>query len=398
MRLEPESFALMFFSSYGTSLRTWDGAGMLSRETEYLRMLQDRLGPAALMSYGGGMGEEVLAEEGGLAALKGRPSWAPMPLYSVLAPLIHRRSMRASDVYRTSQLRGAWTAALASMLHRKALVVRTGYVWSQFNRAGGGSGMRLRLVNMLERFALKRADIVIAASEADRDSLISLHGLDAERVHVAPNPVDTRLFRPDPKIKREPGLITFIGRLEPQKGLDKLIDALDKAPRARLRIIGNGSERLALTKLAANRKVEFLGMVANEKLPALLRESEGFVLPSAYEGTPKALLEAMACAIPVIAARSEGSAGVITDGVNGLLAERTADGLARSINALLRDTDLRTRLSIAGWRYVNERHSMQAVADLEADLIRQAAEMRGVRLATYEDAAIEEPESYDRAA
>lgn len=372
--------AISVFSSYGTSLRTWDDAGMLSREAEYLRLLQSHLGPVSMLSYGGGIGEEVLAEEASLETVKMRPRWTSKPVYSVFAGLIHWRSLRASRAFRTNQLRGAWTAAIASMIHRKPLAVRSGYIWSQFNENAGGSGLRLKIVKSLEKFALNRADVVIVASEADRDLLITRHGVPGEKAHVVPNPIDTRMFCPDPSVKPLPGLITFIGRLEPQKGIGTLIDSMNQVPNGKLRIIGDGSQRQALEERAEGLDVEFMGTVRNEKLPALLREAQLFALPSLYEGTPKALLEAMACGLPVIASRSGGNEGVIVGGINGLLVERTPSEFSGGINKLMRDSELREKFSIAGRRYVSERHSMEAAAKHEARIIREMAERRGVTL------------------
>ena len=379
-RSEPE-IAVTVFASYGTSLETWDRAGMFGRETAYLRMLQEQAGPLALVKYGSGDAEDRLSPQSGLAAVRGGRLRMPRAAYSVLAPIAHWRLLRRSVVFRTNQLRGAWTAALAAMLHRRPLLVRTGYVWSQFNRAAGGSGVRAKLVMWLERFALRRAGAVVVASAADREYVVQRHGILAEKVHIVPNPIDTATFRPGPAIAREPGLVTFVGRLEPQKGAGLLIEAVMRTPGAKLRIIGDGSLRPQLERMAAGcGRVEFMGAVPNEKLPSLLRRSQLFVLPSLYEGTPKSLLEAMACGVAVVAARTPGNTGVVTQGENGLLAEPTPGALAEAISSLLGDAALRERLGEAAARYVREHHSAQSAAAQEAALIRSLAAERGLAL------------------
>jgi glycosyltransferase involved in cell wall biosynthesis len=281
--------------------------------------------------------------------------------------------LRRTDVFRTNQLRGAWTAAIASLLHRKPLLVRTGYIWSQFEKTGKTSKigrLRSRFVFALERFAIRRASLVITASEADRESIIGSHGIPEGKVEVIPNPIDTELFSPAAEGHVQPGLVTFVGRLEPQKGVDLLIEAVHQLPGAKLRVVGDGSLRTTLENMATAQGVEFTGTVPNEQLPSLLSETAVFVLPSHFEGTPKALLEAMACGAAVVATRVPGSNGIVEHGKTGLVAEPNAEALAAAIGSILANHELRDRLGAAARRHVEERHSMLAAAERESELIR----------------------------
>lgn len=368
------------FSSYRTSLATWRRAGILSRETRYLRLLSDQLGKTALITYDGT--DRQYPDTNGVCLITGKPRIVPAALYSVFAPVIHWRLLRRTALFRTNQLRGAWTAAIASMLHRKPLVVRTGYVWSRFNqaeranranRARKTGGLRSRLILALERLALRRASLVITASEADRDLLMELHGVPAKKMRVVPNPVDTDLFLPRSERPVRPCLVTYIGRLEPQKGVDMLIDAVSQAPGAELRVVGDGSLRAKLEEQASGMAVEFTGAVPNERLPELMAETAVFVLPSLFEGTPKALLEAMACGVAVVATRVPGTDGIVADGETGMVVEPNAEAIASAITALLADDGLRNRLGAAARRYVEARHSMLGAAEQEAGLIRSVS-------------------------
>lgn len=120
--------------------------------------------------------------------------------------------------------------------------------------------------------------------------------------------------------------VLAVGRLDAQKGYVDLLKALShlKAvnPSPRVLIAGEGPERATLEKLisslALGDTVRLLGSVSN--VPELLQRAELFVMPSLFEGTPLALLEAIAAGTPVIAARFGGVEEIVEDGVTGLLA------------------------------------------------------------------------------
>lgn len=159
------------------------------------------------------------------------------------------------------------------------------------------------------------ADVVTAVSQdiADRvcESQGERHG---RRVTVIANGVDTRFWHPVPQHPRETGLVTArivaVGRLEQVKGYDLLIEALARLRTAgiatSLTLIGDGSQRAVLEKqtqvAGIDDRVVFTGPLPREQVRARLHEADLFVLPSRSEGTPLALLEAMATGTACLAA------------------------------------------------------------------------------------------------
>jgi glycosyltransferase involved in cell wall biosynthesis len=143
--------------------------------------------------------------------------------------------------------------------------------------------------------------------------------------------------------------LVYIGRFNAQKNLPALIRAAALSG-ASLDLYGGGELEPKLKALAAETgaKVTFRGRVANDRIPALLAQYKAFILPSLFEGNPKALLEAMACGCAVIASDAPGIAGLITHGENGYLcAPDNEAALAAAIRTVLDDGELRARMGLA---------------------------------------------------
>jgi glycosyltransferase involved in cell wall biosynthesis len=169
--------------------------------------------------------------------------------------------------------------------------------------------------------------------------------------------------------------VIFVGRLAPEKNLGALVEAVARVPGARLRLVGDGPERAALERAArgAGVRVEFTGTVRNEAVPGLLNGATLFALPSRYEGQPKALLEAMACGLPVVGADVPGIREVLRHGDTGWLCAPDADSFARALRVLLDDAALRERLGRQARAAIEREHSVEAVVERELAVIRELA-------------------------
>ena len=184
----------------------------------------------------------------------------------------------------------------------------------------------------------KRADAFVAISDAVHRELVA-SGYDPARVVDLPNgvPVPDVPWTPRPGWEGSPRAV-FVGRLAIEKGLDSLIDAwpivLESFPEARLTMVGEGPERLALAdRIAGQRVGHAVAMPGSSPDPAAdLRESDLFILPSREEGMSIALLEAMAMGMPLVASDIPGNRKLISDGIHGRLAPpNDPKSLARAI-------------------------------------------------------------------
>jgi glycosyltransferase involved in cell wall biosynthesis len=362
---------LVLFLTRATPLATWHQVGILEREAALYRQLRPLVGSIRVVTSGGPEELRYRYALGDVEILYNRHGLPPNA-YSLLAPLLHRRALQAGTLYKTNQLDGAWTALLAGQLYRKPVVVRAGYLWAPTFTKVVGRTWKTRLAHRLERLALRRADAVILTTAAMKQQVAGQYGIAPERIAVIPNFVDTELFRPDPQVTPLPGRILFVGRLEPEKNLPAVLEALKQTPGASLALVGQGSQGPALAAYAQQHglAVEFLGRIPNTRLPEEIRRAEVFILPSLYEGHPKALIEAMACGAAVIGSDAPGIRELIRHEETGLLCVPGAAGIAAALRRLLADADLRARLGAAARAAAAQQFSLTSVVQTELALYR----------------------------
>jgi glycosyltransferase involved in cell wall biosynthesis len=203
--------------------------------------------------------------------------------------------------------------------------------------------------------------IVLTASQAR--FLSEQYGIREERIFVVPNGIEERYFldadaapaqersaqersAQESSTQDGPLRLLFVGRLDAQKNVARLLDAMSllREP-VRLRLVGDGELRAGLEAQAVRLglDVEFAGRLLGSDLVAAYRQADAFVLPSDKEGMPLAALEAMAAGLPVVATDVPGSADLLR-GV-GILAEPEAAALAAAIDSLAADPQLRGKVA-----------------------------------------------------
>lgn len=201
-------------------------------------------------------------------------------------------------------------------------------------------------VGLWERTVL-RCDHLFSNSLSVKDSLAREYGLASE---VIPTGVDTKFFSPDwyrpPNPKPR---ILFAGSLRPFKQPQFLLAAAARFPHADFRIAGEGMLRAQLEARIRKedlQNVTLLGMLAAEELREEYRQADVFLFPSAWEGSPKVVLEAAACGLPVIV-RNAYSAETVVHEITGFQA--TCDNeLYSSLQCLLSNAERRRKMGEAG--------------------------------------------------
>ena len=264
-----------------------------------------------------------------------------------------------------SQLSGAWAGVPIVQMFHTLGEMKNRVARSDDERAGPA-----RLEG--ERHILERADRVVVATMAERTQLRFLYKADARKMVTIPPGVDTSHFYPIPPdeakqyigLKPEDRMILFVGRIEPLKGIDTLIQAmscLDLREHQRpvhLAIIGGEpnarqeelTEEMARLKklcddLAVGQTVVFLGKRGQDTLPYYYSAAEAVVMPSLYESFGMVALEAMACGTPVIASEVGGLGYLVQNEVTGYtIPDSDPQLLCRRLSDLLNDAHEREAL------------------------------------------------------
>ncbi len=357
--------------SHGTTIQDWHKGGLLDREITYLTRLHERLGEVVALTY----------DKPGVELESLRPVASPIKVrenqlrldyraYGFLAPFLQTGHFKDLDAVRTTQLSGAWMAALASKRHGMPFILRCGYLRSLFYEKGGAPGWRIRLAKIMERFAVRSANHVFAATQSDIDALVALSGENIDKFTLLPNPIDSKMFQPTDSNTPWRGKILFIGRLHEQKNLEPLIDVVNESKMWELMIVGDGPLRNELQKRAKSQRISFHGFIPNSELPALLCSCDTFVLPSHFEGNPKSLLEAMSCGCAVIGAHSAGISNLIEDGETGILFENGVVGLNSALMRFEKDSKLRKKCSRGARQFILKNYDIDVIADREASIIQ----------------------------
>jgi glycosyltransferase involved in cell wall biosynthesis len=206
--------------------------------------------------------------------------------------------------------------------------------------------VRPEAIRLYEQTVL-RCDYLFSNSCSVQRSLWGEYGLQSEVVATG---VDTQFFSPDWERKPNQRLrVLFAGSLRAFKQPDFLLSAAIRFPQADFRIAGEGPLRSELEARIAREQItnpKLLGSLSPEELRDAYRGADIFLFPSRWEGSPKVILEAAACGLPVIV-RSTYSAETVVHGLTGFQA-RSDDDLYSSLDALLSSRELRLRLGQAG--------------------------------------------------
>jgi glycosyltransferase involved in cell wall biosynthesis len=211
---------------------------------------------------------------------------------------------------------------------------------------------------------------LIANSSLARQRAIS-HGISPDRIDFVRNAVDPKWLKEKPVTNGQQTMrLLFVGRLTKQKRPDDFVRVVSRVVRQlpnrslTARIVGVGPMRPHLEALAGElglgpEKLEFLDERAD--MDAIYREADLMMMTSEWEGTPNALLEAMACGVPVVATSVGGIPEILADGRGLLTEQHDEDAMAAAVMRLIADAGLRREIGQRGREYIAEVHSLDVL-------------------------------------
>ncbi|MFN8387033.1 MAG: glycosyltransferase [Anaerolineales bacterium] len=232
-----------------------------------------------------------------------------------------------------------------------------------------------------EKQVLRRADRIVVATLAELTQLRFLYKADASKMVVIPPGVNVSRFYPIPSdvakmyigLKPEDRMILFVGRIEPLKGVDTLLEAMSclqmkESRPVHLAIIGGDPSaspemmnvEMARLKnlcevLGLDQSVVFLGVRDQDKLSYYYSAADVVVMPSHYESFGMVALEAMACGTPVIASEVGGLAYLVRDGETGFtIPAEEPETLCEKLSWLLNDRELHDSMSKRAVEYAQD--------------------------------------------
>lgn len=282
------------------------------------------------------------------------------------------RAMRAwlrehpVDIINTHSSTDTWLVALASLGRAAPPLVRTRHISAPIPR------------NWPTRWLYSRATrYIVTTGEKLRQQLVKENGCDGNRIRSIPTGIDTASFAPGDRraARHQLGLdpdglvIGIVATLRSWKGHRYLVDAFAAMQdiTARLLIVGDGPQHDALRAQIAG-----LGLEGRVVMPGnqhdvrpWLQAMDIFALPSyANEGVPQAIMQAMACGLPVVTTNAGSIAEAVQDGVTGLVVEtQNVAALQSALRQLAGDEAWRRRLGEAGRAAAVQRFGVERMLD-----------------------------------
>lgn len=373
--LKDKTLTLLFTS--GTGLKTWADVGNIDREIEIYKKLSEDINAVNFITYGGNNDNKYLSYLGKIKLLP--LNNLPFKKLTLLQLQIkYSKELNNTHILKTNQILGSDIAIYLKEKYKKKLIIRCGYLHSYFTRKLSKDKRVIKDAEKLERHAFETADIGVVTSNWQRNYVIKNYQLNPNKIQVVPNYVNTDIFKPI-KEKKKYNLI-YVGRDGEQKNLGALLESLiylkKNGERISLLLIGSCSANTKINEVIRNNNlsVECKSNVSNFELPVFLNQAEAFIIPSFYEGHPKALLEAMSCQMPVIGTSVDGIKSEINHMENGILCGTDYKSIAKSIKFLFSNEDLQRKLGRNARKHIMNNYSFDKVYQKEINIMKELTE------------------------
>ena len=368
------------FAGHETTLSSWDETGILERELRPYHRLQSSDIKINFVTYGGREELQYSQRMPGINILCNQYG-LPAKTYLRRVHQVHGLALLRSQILKAHATTALISALRAHWAWQAPLIVRLSFDWTESARVKqpGNSALAKR-VDDLERTAARRASHVITATQDIADALIAKEPAAATKLTLIPNYVDEDLFRPIQSDKHYD--LVYVGRMNRHKNLVALLQAVEQLGLTIAMIGGisvhireNDDDRRYLAEIKdrfgdLNGRIHWLGRIKNEELPAYINQARAFILCSLIEGHPRALVEAMACGLPIIASDAIGISNIIEHQKTGYLCDTDCASIARAIETVLSSPALMERMGAKARQYALANYSLDQLVQREYQLLK----------------------------
>ncbi len=284
-------------------------------------------------------------------------------------------ALKCADVIQVVSGSPAWACPVLGLGKPVALQIATLARVERRRRDVGALGLVGRWRKAMTRFtdyfdqqALRQVDAIQVENPWMLEHASQVNGSRKVDLRYAPPGVDAGRFRPaQPRLLGQDDYILCVGRLsDPRKNVELLLEAYARLPgqmTGRVRLVIAGASPPPPTfweradQLRLRERVVYVARPSPQELLTLYQQACVFALPSDEEGLGVVVLEAMSCAIPVVATRSGGPDGIIEDGIDSYLVPRdNAEAMARRLQSLIDDRDWNIKMGLRARATIERRY------------------------------------------
>ena len=392
----PRPLRLAYVLNHGDSLRRWDEAGLLRAQSALARGFQARGTQVSIVSFGG---RDEFAYQSQLPGMRILCNWLGLPpkAYARRLHQLHAPRLLQCDVVETADSSAIVTALRIAWAWQIPLVYRFTFILSKLRRSTAPDDTELIAdFENMERRGMAAARLVIGPTRQTLADMAALCPPARAETTILPSAVDTDKFRPMPESKRYD--LIYVGRLTRVKNLAALLEAVQRLD-VSIAVIGGElphrqggafDDEAALKARFGDLdgRIDWLGRMKQAELPRYFNRARAFVLCSHSEGSPRSLIEAMACGLPVICSDVPEMKYVVQHKVNGYLCDTDSDSIACAIKTVLASPDMMQTMGANARQYALEQFSLPMLAQREFELLRGVAQRYPVasapkRLAQY---------------
>lgn len=346
------------------------GVGGLSRVVESICLTIDKsqFDVSVLSFHGGGEFADILRKSGVPVFTLGDGDFRKRTSYTGFLEVARLLRREAVDVVHTHNTQPFLDAVPGGILAGVRTMVHTDHA-----RHFPDRWRYMFAERVLSRFVYR----VVGVSDDTSRNLVKYEKISPRKIVTIPNGISGHVYdvRIDREAKRrelgiapDAKILGFASRLEPQKGVPYLLDAMPeiirRVPQVLLLIVGQGREQSALerqvSELGIEQHVRFLGVRFD--MPELLGLFDVMVLPSVWEGLPMIILEAMAAGCPVVATSVGGVPTAVRNEETGLLMKPgNPHAIVEAVSGLLNDGNRRERFGAAARRVFAQQFTADAM-------------------------------------